>query len=126
ACELTEPLRPGVVHPELALEVDLAGCVAPFLEERDRRLGAVPRGHAGGAIVQQRGHIPSVLDCPRVSVGAGETSRFPQTSSPVRSADGPLRGRRPTPSLPSTHGQEAVTYRFARARHRSPADRPLA
>jgi len=30
AGELSEPLRPRVVHPELALEVDLAGRVAAF------------------------------------------------------------------------------------------------
>ena len=34
--ELSKPLRPRVVHPELALEVDLAGRIAAFLEERDR------------------------------------------------------------------------------------------
>src|SRR5207247_852117 len=64
ARELAEPLRPGVVHPEFALEVDLAGRVAAFLKERDRRLGAVSRGHASRAEVQLS-HVPSVLDRPR-------------------------------------------------------------
>jgi len=42
ARELAELLGPRIVHPELPLEVDLAGRVAPFLEERDRLLGALP------------------------------------------------------------------------------------
>jgi len=41
-CELTELLGPGVVHPELPLEVDLAGREAALLEELDRSLWAVP------------------------------------------------------------------------------------
>jgi len=64
ACELTEPLRPVVLHPELALEVDLAGGVAAVLEKRDRRLRAFPRRHPSRAVVQLR-HVPSVLDRPR-------------------------------------------------------------
>ena len=40
--QLAEPLRPGVVHPELALEVDLAGGEAAFLQECDRLLRAFP------------------------------------------------------------------------------------
>jgi len=42
ARELAEFLGPRVVHPELPLEVDLAGRVAAFLQERDRLLGALP------------------------------------------------------------------------------------
>ena len=42
ARQLAEALRPGIVHPELALEVDLAGCEAAFLEELDRGVGALP------------------------------------------------------------------------------------
>ena len=34
--QLPEPLRPRVVHPELALEIDLAGRVAALLEDCDR------------------------------------------------------------------------------------------
>jgi len=42
ARELAELLGPRIVHPELPLEVDLTGRVAPFLEESDRLLGALP------------------------------------------------------------------------------------
>src|SRR5262249_38056156 len=41
--ELAEPLGPRVVHPELALEVDLARGVATLAEKLDRLLGAVAR-----------------------------------------------------------------------------------
>ena len=58
--ELTELLRPRVVHPELPLEVDLAGRVAPFLEQGDRLFGTLPRGHAGRAVMELS-HVPSVL-----------------------------------------------------------------
>ena len=40
--ELAEPLGEGVVHPEPALEVDLAGGVAPLQEDLDRLLGRLP------------------------------------------------------------------------------------
>ena len=40
--ELAEPLRERVVHPEAALEVDLAGGVAPLQENLDRLLGRLP------------------------------------------------------------------------------------
>src|SRR5712691_1586881 len=60
ACKLTELLGPRIVHPELPLEIDLAGRVAPLLQERDRLLGALPSRHAGRAVVEL-GHVPSVL-----------------------------------------------------------------
>ena len=47
--ELAEALGPGVVHPEPALEVDLAGRVAALEQELDGRLGALAGGHAGRA-----------------------------------------------------------------------------
>ena len=40
--QLAETLRPRVVHPELALEVDLARAEAALLQERNRLLGALP------------------------------------------------------------------------------------
>src|SRR3989442_1216813 len=45
--ELPELLRPRVVHPEAALEVDLAGRVAPVEEELDRLRRALARGNPG-------------------------------------------------------------------------------
>jgi len=59
AREFAESLRPRVVHPELALEVDLAGGVVLLLQELDGFLGAVARGHARRAEVQL-GHVPRV------------------------------------------------------------------
>ena len=44
---LTEAFRPRVVHPELALEVDLAGGVAALLEQLARHLGTLPRRNPG-------------------------------------------------------------------------------
>src|SRR6059058_3081692 len=46
ARELAEAFREVVVHPETALEVDLARGVAALLERRDRRLGRLLRRHA--------------------------------------------------------------------------------
>ena len=55
---LAEPLGPRVVHPEPALEVDLAGGVAALEQQLDRRLRALPGGHARRAVAQRshRGH----------------------------------------------------------------------
>ena len=46
ARKLTEAFRPRVVHPELALEVDLAGGVAALLKQLDRGFRALPRGNS--------------------------------------------------------------------------------
>ena len=46
AGEPAEPLRPRVLHPEAALEVDLAGAIAALQQQRDSRLGALPGGNA--------------------------------------------------------------------------------
>jgi len=46
ARQLAEALGPGVVHPELAFEVDLAGRVAALLEQRDRLLRRLVRRNA--------------------------------------------------------------------------------
>src|SRR5512132_2963058 len=46
ACEFSEPFGPGIVHPEAALEVDLAGPVATLEQQLDGRLRALPRRHA--------------------------------------------------------------------------------
>ena len=56
ARELAEPRREVVVHPEAALEVDLAGGVAALEQRLDRRLRALPRGHPRGAEVQPSRH----------------------------------------------------------------------
>ncbi len=47
--ELAEPLGERVVHPEPALEVDLARGVPALEEKLDRVLGRLPRGAPGGA-----------------------------------------------------------------------------
>ena len=52
AREAAELLSKLVRHPELALEVDLAGGVAPLLQDTDRLRGAVARRHASRAEVQ--------------------------------------------------------------------------
>ena len=49
ARELSQPLGPGVVHPELALEVDLAGVVAVLEHELHRSFGTVAIGNVGRA-----------------------------------------------------------------------------
>ena len=49
ACELAEPFRPRIIHPEARLEVDLAGVVPALEQELDRRLGALPVGDVRGA-----------------------------------------------------------------------------
>ena len=48
ARELAEPLRPRVVHPEAALEVDLAGGVAALDEELDAASGLSREGMRAG------------------------------------------------------------------------------
>ncbi len=42
--DLRESLRPRVVHPEPALEVELAGGVTALEQDLDRSLGRLPRG----------------------------------------------------------------------------------
>jgi hypothetical protein len=49
AGELAEALGPRVVHPEPALEVDLAGRVAAPFQKLDGLGGALARGHSGRA-----------------------------------------------------------------------------
>src|SRR5438067_7131762 len=49
ARQLAEAFRPGVVHPEAAFEVDLAGREAALPEELDRLAWASARGHPGRA-----------------------------------------------------------------------------
>jgi hypothetical protein len=49
ARHLAEALGPGIVHPELALEVDLTGRIAAFEQQFDGSLGALAGGHAGRA-----------------------------------------------------------------------------
>src|SRR5581483_10027956 len=60
AGQLTEPLRPRIVHPEPALEVDLAGGVAAFAEQGDGLLGTLARRHARRA-EPGRTHRPPTL-----------------------------------------------------------------
>src|SRR5215210_3915768 len=60
ASQLAEPLGPGIVHPELPLEVDLAGGVTVLLEDLDRLLRALARGQPSRAEVEL-GHVPKVL-----------------------------------------------------------------
>ena len=48
ARDLAEPLRPRVVQPEAALEVELAGRVAALEQELHRRLGDSREGQRAG------------------------------------------------------------------------------
>jgi hypothetical protein len=72
--ELAEPLRPLVVHPELPLEVDLAGGEAAHLEELDRLLGALPGGNASRPVLEQS-HCASMRECPPRTVISAASSR---------------------------------------------------
>src|SRR4029077_8968031 len=49
AGQVTEALGPGIVHPEFALEVDLAGGIAPFLQQFDCPLRTVSRRNSSGS-----------------------------------------------------------------------------
>jgi hypothetical protein len=60
ASELAEALRPGVIHPELTLEVDLAGRVPALLKEHDRCLRTLPRGNASRSESKPGHGTPSV------------------------------------------------------------------
>ena len=66
AGELAEALGPRVVHPEPALEVDLAGAVAALEQQLDRRLRALARRNARRA--------ESKLSHPASVSGAGTPS----------------------------------------------------
>ena len=59
--ELAELLGERVVHPEPALEVDLAGRVPAGEKNLDRLLRRLAGRHAGGADTKARSH-PSILD----------------------------------------------------------------
>jgi len=52
ASELPETGGPGVVHPEAALEIDLAGRESALLQDSDRLSGAPAGGHARRAEVE--------------------------------------------------------------------------
>ena len=54
--KLSELLRKLVVHPEAALEVDLAGGQLPLEQRGDRRLGGFTGRHAGRAEMQVTRH----------------------------------------------------------------------
>ena len=59
--ELAEPLRERVVHPEAALEVDLARGVPAFAKDVERLLGRLARGKACRADADPRGHTLMLL-----------------------------------------------------------------
>ena len=103
---LSEPLGPGVVHPEAALEIDLAGVVAALEQRGDRRLRALAARDARRA-EPNPSHPPTLP-------GRRQAGRFSARSDSVR--------RRP---YPPRHGT-AHPNRPARARHRSPSRRSLA
>src|SRR5262249_12330373 len=63
ARQLAETLGPRVVHPELPLEVDLAGGEASLLEQLDRLLRAFPRRDARGAVMEL--HAATLADAVR-------------------------------------------------------------
>ncbi len=77
--ESAEALGPLVVHPELALEVDLAGRPAARDQRLDRSLGALARGDAGGAELQ--GHAATV---------AGSRARYGCIASEPESIAAPV------------------------------------
>ena len=56
AGELPEPFRERVVHPEAALEVDLARGVAPLDKDLDCGLRRLARGHPGRPDANSLGH----------------------------------------------------------------------
>ena len=62
ARRLAELLGPRVVHPEAALEVDLAGVVAALEQDLDRPLRVVAGGNAGQADTDapHTGKLPGV------------------------------------------------------------------
>ena len=61
ARELAEALGERVVHPEPALEVDLARGVPAFEQDLDRLLGRLPGGHAGRPDADARRHAAIVV-----------------------------------------------------------------
>src|SRR5262249_17695370 len=106
ARELAEAPGPVVVHPEAALEVDLAGGVAALEEDRDRLVGAVVRGDARRA----------EPDFAHAAYGSAGTSR------PYRPVPGAVRPG----SYHASHGPAPEQNRSPRARHRPPPQRPVA
>ena len=59
--DLAEALRPRVVHPEAALEVELAGRVPALEQDLDRGLGRLP-GRAARRAEADRSHALTVTD----------------------------------------------------------------
>src|SRR5438552_13834906 len=64
ARERPKALGPRIIHPELPLEVDLAGIEAALLEELDRRLRALARRHACRAEVKLSHPCRAYRECP--------------------------------------------------------------
>jgi hypothetical protein len=67
---LAEALGERVVHPEAALEVDLARCVAVLEEELDGDLWRLPRRHVCGADADVRCHRPILIGCDVIAFSA--------------------------------------------------------
>ena len=97
ARDLGEALRPRVVHPETALEVELAGGVASSSRSSTAASGDSREGQRAG----------------------------PRRIAPI-ARDRTGRDVRPTGVLPFLTWHRHPSYRSARARHRPPAHRPLA
>ena len=72
AGDLAELLGPRVVHPEAALEVDLAGVVAAFEQQLDGVLRVVAGGDAGKADTGAR-HTGKLPVC---GICLGKIARF--------------------------------------------------
>jgi hypothetical protein len=62
--ELAEPRGPGVVHPETAFEVDLAGGETALLQDPDRLAWTAPRRNARRAETQLRHGVSLVRPTP--------------------------------------------------------------
>ena len=61
--QLSETIGEGVIHPEAALEVDLAGREAACDQRLNGCLRRLPRGDAGGAKMELARHV--LDDTPR-------------------------------------------------------------
>src|SRR5918995_1432797 len=96
--QLPEALGPGIIHPEAALEIDLAGVVAALEQELDRRLGGVARGDARRAESGRR-HRSSVPSDPGSTFSPWPSDPPASSFSSSTSISGsPTSGARPAAS----------------------------
>src|SRR6185437_12819428 len=125
-----ETLRPGVVHPELAFEVDLAGGIPALLKQLDRQLGTLSRRDPRRTKTQCAHGEAAYRRRSRACPGGSRTPSWYASKKKKKGLTGetwfPPCSCCPTLFLRFFHAETPKPHRPAGARHRPPDRRSLA